>query len=35
MGLGNMELAFLKPISGANPGSIGLQYYHDAIKVDS
>ncbi|WP_415407834.1 hypothetical protein ACLHDG_04700 [Sulfurovum sp. CS9] len=30
MSLGNMELAFVNPIAGGD-----LQYYHDAIKIDS
>lgn len=30
MSLGNMELAFINPIAGGN-----IQYYHDAIKIDS
>lgn len=30
MSLGNIELAFMNPIAGGN-----IQYYHDAIKIDS
>jgi len=35
MSLGNIEFAFIKPISGVNLGTTGIQYYHDAIKIDS